>query len=242
MICNGCGHINDEDACFCTFCGKPVSEGGEKSARRSRAYLFGLLLVPALIGAAALGYYKFVLPNGIIAVVNGDEIHEQELTKAVRRLKESINGSVRTTDNVGEQQLRYDVLMSLIRERILLQEVKKAGLVVTDEEVSAAADEIRKDSGMNDRAFSAFIEQHYGNIATFKDALRKRLLIERLISQKIAGGLRSPEAVKAATAKWLREVSAKANVRIALSEQWPGAGCGCCKAGASDKGAGADKK
>lgn len=242
MICNGCGHINDEDACFCTFCGQPVSEGKEKSTRRSRAYLFGLLLVPALIGATALGYYKFVLPHGIIAVVNGEVIHEQELTKAVQRLKESINGPVRTTDSGAEQRLRHDVLMSLIRERILLQEVRKAGLDVTDEDVSAAADEIRRDTGMNERTFSVFIEQHYGDISTFKNVLRKRLLMERLITQKIARGLRSPESVQAATAKWLQEVYAKANVRIALSEQWPGAGCGCCNANASDTGAGTDAK
>jgi hypothetical protein len=45
-----------------------------------------LLFVPILIAAAFIGYYQFILPNGIAAVVNGGEIREAELDSAVERL------------------------------------------------------------------------------------------------------------------------------------------------------------
>jgi len=36
-----------------------------------------LLFVPILIAAAFIGYYQFILPNGIAAVVNGGRYEKQ---------------------------------------------------------------------------------------------------------------------------------------------------------------------
>jgi hypothetical protein len=49
----------------------------------TRAYFFALLLIPVVALATGLGYYKFILPDGIAAVVNGEEIKHSELDSAV---------------------------------------------------------------------------------------------------------------------------------------------------------------
>ncbi len=187
-------------------------------------------MVIAFIALASVGYYKFMLPNGVIAVVNGEEILEQDLKF---EMKAALGEGLISQDNLSankamEERLRYEILMRLIRERIMLQEADKAAISVTNDDVSAAVDRIRKDFRMDDKKFAAFIEQRYGGMDAFENALRKRLIIEQLVLRKIAPGLKSPESVQAAVAKWLHDASTRANVRIALSQQWSGDGCGCC--------------
>ena len=65
MLCPACNRTNDADATFCAECGRPiVNEPAAKPFRSRRIYLFALFLVPVLIGVAALGYYRFFLPDG----------------------------------------------------------------------------------------------------------------------------------------------------------------------------------
>lgn len=233
MVCKDCGGINDDDASFCTLCGSAAADARKKTLPRSGIWLPASILVIALIALASVGYYKFVLPNGVIAVVNGEEIREQDLKIEMRTaLGEGlINPDNSSVNKALEPRLRYDILMRLIRERIMLQEAKKAALTVTNDDVLAAVDRIRKDSGMDDKGFAAFIEQRYGGMAAFENMLKKKLLIEQLILRKIAPGLKSFESIQAAVAKWLHDASTRANVRIALSQQWSGDGCECCNRG-----------
>src|SRR5512143_2936203 len=123
MVCSRCNTTQDSDSRFCSECGAALAE-----PRKSRsAYRYALLLIPVIVIACAIGYYKFILPQGIAAVVNGEEITHAELEQELLR----IEGSRRSAD----PGVRYQALNGLIAERIMLHEARKAGTDVSREEL-----------------------------------------------------------------------------------------------------------
>ena len=98
MNCGKCNTINDDDAVFCANCGCTLNALAEAPRKTWKSYWYALLLVPVLLAAAGMGYYKFMLPNGIAAVVNGEEIAMAELDAVMRSARDGrdvgVSGSV----------------------------------------------------------------------------------------------------------------------------------------------------
>jgi len=238
MLCPACNHTNDADAAFCAECGRPiVNEPAAKPFRSRRTYLYALFLIPVLIGVAALGYYRFFLPDGVAAVVNGEEIKNSELEGAlVLLLKTGLAGSGPKAAS-GEQEgkerarLRYEALAQLIQERLLLQEARKAGVQVSGAEVTAALTTTRVSSGMDEAGFRAYAVARYGSTAALEQVIAKSLLINKLLTGKAAAGASGPSAARSAVSAWFEGVSRRAVVRVSIAEQWSGAGCSCCAGG-----------
>lgn len=172
MNCSKCGSTNEPDSGFCSDCGAPL---GAESRTPRKTYLYALILVLFLFVVAGIGYYKFILPGGAAAVVNGEEISILELEAAVtriRKIKEAEYGRAVFSTEEGKRalkRLRYEALTGLIAERIMQQAVRRSGAEASQEELA--------------EAFSG------------------------------------------------------AAVRIAISEQWSGAGCGGCGSGGACAGA-----
>jgi SurA-like protein len=225
MQCQTCKTNNDPDAVFCTECGKTLA--GQPQKQR-RPYLIALFFVPVLVLAAAVGYYKFFLPDGVAAVVNGEEIRLSELNAAVSRMQ-----GEQGTPPAG---LRSQALNELVMERLVLQEAAKAGITASKEEVAAAVAQARAASGPDEKAFRKEVESLYGSMRGFEKFLERRIAINRLIAEKIAPRGADREAAARAVDQWLRDLSGKAAVRIALAEQWSGGGCGCCSKGGDQAG------
>lgn len=154
MECLGCNGMNDDDARFCVQCGNVISTGPKIPLVRSRrVYLFALLLVPVLALVAAVGYYKYFLPDGVAAVVNGEEIRCSELNTVMSpALARQESAAGRRLTESETAKLRYETLYRMIADRLAQQKARNAGT----------------------------------------------------------------------------GASAAAVVRIALDEQWPASGCGCC--------------
>lgn len=221
MICSACKHDNDVDAAFCDQCGGPLAAIPVKKSFRSRkAYLLIVVSVLIMLVVAGLGYYKFILPDGIAAVVNNEEITLSELDAAVLRER-------------GEQDAvsgiaRYQVLNEVIAERLVLQEAKKAGLVVSPEEVAAAVSEAQTESGRDAAAFQKDTNARYGSMQSFDHALEQQLIIRKFLSEKVVPQGADPQTERSAVNRWLQETSGRAMIRIALAEQGGGGGCGNC--------------
>src|SRR5512147_927879 len=114
MTCQKCRNANDDDALFCTNCGDPLGTAGAAAAAKpgwNWRYLLLLVPVPAFI--AAVGYYKFYLPQGVAAVVNGEEIRLAEVDAAARDIT---NG--RDVPDEMRSRMRFAVLNRMITERI----------------------------------------------------------------------------------------------------------------------------
>ena len=62
----------------------------------------------------------------------------------------------------------------------------------------------------------------------YEKALERRLIINRLISEKIVPVGADPKTASRAMDQWLQDLSDRADVRIALSERLSMPGCGSC--------------
>ena len=221
MQCNSCKTTNEPDAVFCSECGRPLADQARDPAKKQRkSYLFFLLFVPVIVIAAAVGYYKFFLPDGVAAVVNGEEIRLSELNTAASRMQ---GGS-----DAASAGLRYQALNELIAERLALQEARKAGIEVSKEEVAAAAAQAQAAAGLDAGAFNKEMKSLHGSMRGFENMLERRILISRLIAERVVPPGADPGTAGRAVDQWLRNLSEKAAVRIALAEQWSGGGCSCC--------------
>lgn len=237
MQCRECGSTNDPDAAFCAQCGRPAAGGEEKSPLRQRkAYVSALLILPVLLLAGAAGYYKFFLPDGVAAVVNGEEIRLSELDAVVAQLR-GAHGSLpgRRPDDPALGRLRNQALNQLITERIALQEARKSGIRVSRAEIEEAVAGRRAAFGPDEAAFSASVSARYGSMRAYEQKLERDLLIGKCIAERVVPAGASPDNARAAVSRWLQGLSRGATVRIALAEQWSAAGCSCCSGGAASR-------
>ena len=217
MFCTNCNHSNDGDAIFCDECGKPLGAAAAP-ARSRKAYWFIVVLVPVLLLVGWLGYYKFFLPDGIAAVVNGEDIKLSELNAEIVRTQtapESVTG-----------RLRYQMLNEMIAERLVLQEAIKAKMSVSWDEIRAAAASARSASGLDEKAFEKKMLSQYGSAAAFERAVGRNLLIKKFITEKVVPSGADPRTARAAVNNWFQEASGRSSIRIALAENGSTAGCG----------------
>lgn len=220
MNCPKCMTMNDPDARYCSECGTSISmESMARPARSRRTYLFALILLPVIALAVGLGYYKFFLPDGVVAVVNGEEIGRSELDGAAARSPEA--------GSAASGPLRFQMLNRLIAERIVLQEARKAGTRATSEEIANAEAEARTSSGLDEAAFNKEILSQYGSVRAFQADLERRLLIRKFLAANVVPAGAEPQAAQKTVNRWFESMSNKAVVRVALAEQGAGPGCGC---------------
>ncbi len=216
MVCSRCNTTQDPDSRFCSECGAALAE-----PRKSRsAYRYALLLIPVIVLVSAIGYYKFILPQGIAAVVNGEAITHAELEQELSRI-EGARGS-------ADPRVRYEALNGLITERILLQEARKAGTDVSREELAAAIADVRAQSGLDEERFNRQAESQFGSVRKYGEAFRNRLIVTKYIAAHVVPRGADQQTARRAVEQWMQKTSDAAVVRVTLAEQWAGAGCGGC--------------
>jgi hypothetical protein len=221
MNCPDCKAPNDADALFCASCGRPLEDAQQKPAsNQRRAYFIALLFIPVVLIAVAIGYYKFYLPGGVAAVVNGEDITLSELDAAVARMKGSRDAAA--------SRPRHQALMELISERLVLQEARKAGITVSQEELAGAAAEAQAASGLDLKAFNKAMCEQYGTMHGFENEIEHRIIIKRLIAERVVPPGADPRTAGRAVNQWLRDLTDKATVRIALAEQMSDPTRSCC--------------
>ena len=223
MNCGKCNSMNDGDAAFCVNCGSALAPAPRKGWR---SYRYALLILPVLLVLAGAGYYKFILPNGVAAVVNGEEITLAELDSLIRPNGKDAEVSAETL-----AQMRYAALSELITERIVLQEARKAGVTVSDGEVQAAVQDMRAASGLDEKVFAARAAERYGSMNDFRKGIERRLTMRKFIDGTVLAGASGPADANLRLNQWLKTSTSKAAVRVSLAEQLPATGCGCCGGG-----------
>lgn len=221
MNCGKCGSGNDEDARYCEQCGQELISTSAPRADKKKPFFLALLVVLVVSGVAAVGYYKFFLPSGIAAVVNGEEISLAEVDAQMQGY-----GRSRDIPEELRGRMRYRILNDLITERIACQDARKAGVRVTGADIDAAHERIAAGSGGRAQ-FDAAMKTQYGSMRAFRRSLERSLIIRKYIDEKVAAGVSDPAAADLMVSAWLRGISDRASVRVALAEQLPGAGAGC---------------
>jgi hypothetical protein len=226
MECGKCTKNNDADALFCEHCGSPLAQGqASQQGSGKRPYLYAAALVIVMVIVAAAGYYKFILPSGVAAEVNGEVITLAEVDGVVRA------ASAGQTVPAGQAgRMRFRVLSDLIAERVAWQEARKTGVTVTADEVDRA---YAQAAGGDRAAFEAQVKEQYGSVRAFRETLERRIVIRKYITGTVAAGITDPAAADVRVGTWLQEATARADIRIAIAGQTTaGGGCSCCSSGA----------
>ncbi len=119
------------------------------------------------------------LVDRIVAAVNNDVITASDLAHAVA-LNMRLGGTYE-----DRKTLESDTLEGLITRRLLVQEARRLRFVeVSDEEISAESDKLRKQFG-SDKAFEDFLKEQDMTGQELRRMLGERLLVERFVEKKV---------------------------------------------------------
>ena len=145
-----------------------------------------LLLIIANFQVSAAEYL-----DGIVAVVEDDIILESELASEVASITNKLK-----TNNVQlppENVLYKQVLERLIIDTLQNQLAQRAGVNVTDEMVNSSMNVIAQQNGMDLVQFKQEIEAQGMSYETFKESVRKEIVINQLRSQEIGSRIKVSE-------------------------------------------------
>jgi len=144
----------------------------------------GLMILVCAFPDALLAEGK-KLVDGVAAVVNDEVILISEVkdkTKPIAAKMEMSQGMLRD----GEMKnIEAGILDNLINERLMLQQMKELHIEVTEQEVDAAIDEVRKQRGLSESALRAAIESEGMDFKEYREAVRNHIQRSKLFAIKV---------------------------------------------------------
>ena len=162
--------------------------------------IVGLIIVVfALFGMGSIT--TFLAPVAKVATVNGDNVTQQEMEIAVQRNRRILIAQNVEPQNIDEDELRENVLQSLINRKLLSQESEALSLEYSD---SALDEEIRAtevfqiDGQFNPQQFQLVIGSAGFSPVTYREEMRRDKEFQQ-INSAIAGSsfLTTKEAERA---------------------------------------------
>lgn len=143
-------------------------------------------LLPAVLVGCQGGSVSPPPAKKVLARVDGREITRERFQDSWKRF---ISESEPALDIKGEEmkELKRGLLNQLIEEELILQEGRGMGLEVKDEEVSREIEGIKKE--YKEEGLQAVILQRYRSMEGWKEELKRKLLIRKVIDEVIAPGV-----------------------------------------------------
>jgi parvulin-like peptidyl-prolyl isomerase len=155
------------------------------------ALIATLLLLAALTACRGQEPSPAAVAEHPVATVNGERI---EIRDFVKKLAEEAALAKGDAPLKAEQyaRLKEEVLGRLVDERLMLQRARELLLAVGGAEIEARIEEIRKDYANG--SFDTLFGNDAINYAAWKEALRKRMLIEKLIALDVNAKIQVTDA------------------------------------------------
>lgn len=143
-------------------------------------------LLPAVLVGCQGGSVSPPPAKKVLARVDGREITLERFQDSWKRF---ISESEPALGIKGEEmkELKRGLLNQLIEEELILQEGRGMGLEVKDEEVSREIEGIKKE--YKEEGLQAVILQRYRSMEGWKEELKRKLLIRKVIDEVIAPGV-----------------------------------------------------
>jgi peptidyl-prolyl cis-trans isomerase C len=168
--------------------GRPVKHGmtkqdGVLTFSKGVVILFLVILTLAACGGKEK---PSIPPPSPVAVVNGASILQTEFEKALAAEMVLAKGEKSLTPEEIDS-LKEAVLDNLIREKIMFQRARELSLGVNEVELAGRIDEIKKDYGAE--KFGELFGDGRIDYGAWKEALRMRLLFEKLIARDVNAGI-----------------------------------------------------
>lgn len=154
---------------------KKAKKRKSKKIKKKTLKKIGVVIVLIAVLAVVLYFaFKTLAPQRVIAEINEEKITKQELDQKYSKLPDSYKLFL-TKDAFLDQ---------MINVRLLLQEAKKQEISVTDEEIEAEVETIKRQVP-TEEAFDQLLQQNNINLQELKDQLREQLAINKLLNKTV---------------------------------------------------------
>lgn len=130
--------------------------------------------------------------NDVAAHVNGKPIMMEQVEKL---LKQQGQGQEAKLSPLELAQARLQILEGLIQQEVMYQRAEKEKTIPTDEEVTAAYNKQKTDSGLSAEQFDKKMAEINETESSAKDSIKKGLAIQKLI-EKVTGKIDAPKDVE----------------------------------------------
>jgi len=155
----------------------PVPRSGRREVLRGM-----LLLIVVLSSLSSCRCQEQLPPDYLVALVNGERINLSEYQ--ARLAEETALVKSAPPLNAGEMaSLKEEVLDRLIEQKIMVQRAGMLSLTVGEAELASRIEEIKRD--YNGEQFDRLFGAGGISYAGWKEALRKRVLLEKLIAVEV---------------------------------------------------------
>jgi parvulin-like peptidyl-prolyl isomerase len=165
---------------------------GITSRKRCRPWVWLGIPVLILILAACRSQEPPPPPEEpVAATVNGQQIRIREFQEKLAEA--AALAKVEAPLKAGEMQsLKEEAINLLIEERLMLHRVRELAIAIGEEELAAGIEEVRRE--YNGDGFSGLFGEGRISYPAWKEALRKRLLLEKLIALDVNAKIAVPDA------------------------------------------------
>lgn len=183
-------------------CGDILMKYIDRIARGLRLGAFALLLAGCLASKDNDALY--------VVKVNDAVITYTQYKDALKRLIPSDRHYA--SEEIAE--LKKDLLNELVEEELVLYEARRLKLKVSEAELSAEEEVLRKDYG--DETFKEAISERYGSIDKWKEEIRRKLLIQKMMDRVTSGAKVTDEAALKYYQEHIRDYYRPAEVRARM--------------------------
>jgi peroxiredoxin len=182
-------------------------------ARARRRTTLVIVAVAALFGAIILWAWlsnpNTLVPSDAIARVNGEYIYERDVTREMDLTRAFIDLEKRTDAPAPTAAL---ALENLLTSRVQVQDAKKAGVIVSAEDIENTLASVPGGFKLTQPQFSAFLSKYNLTLDDMRASIRDALLISRHVSQNVAVAGKSAEEKRTITNEWQTQLAQSARI------------------------------
>ena len=120
----------------------------------------------------------------IVARVNSEIVTQSAVEERSIALSEQLNQGLQDSLSAGDA-LMQQALDSIIDEKLKIQEAKKLGLEVDEENVTKAFDDIKEKNQISDSDFEALLEREGNSLENYKAVIRDQILVSRITQMEM---------------------------------------------------------
>ncbi|HDR15080.1 MAG TPA: hypothetical protein ENN79_06285 [Desulfobacteraceae bacterium] len=123
--------------------------------------------------------------NRVVAFVNEDVVTLYELNNSIRELTGNEPAKLKAQDRNRFEEIRQRVLDLLIEEKITLSKVNELGIKVSEEEVNAAVERVKRSNGWSDEELLYNLRREGASLEHLKEDLRRSIQRDRLVNYEV---------------------------------------------------------
>jgi peptidyl-prolyl cis-trans isomerase SurA len=131
------------------------------------------------------GWVSAEIYNRVVAVVNDDVITLHELNSKLKEITGFEPAELQNRDMKKFEESRNGVLSLLIDEKITIAKIAELQIRVTDDEVNAAIEKLKKDNLLTQEELAAGLKERGIPYETYKNLVKRDLELIRLISYEV---------------------------------------------------------